>query len=89
MAFHLGQNLQQQQAVADVQNPEKYQKKRVAIQLSYCGSGYYGLQYNHKTEERLPTIEGEIFRALKKTGLVPEDIMEEPKKVNYNSIKRV
>lgn len=56
--------------------------------MAYCGSGYYGLQYNVKTEERLPTIEGEIFRALKKTGLVPDDVLEEPKKMSYNSASR-
>ena len=86
MAFQLGQN-QQVDATVEVAetNPEKYQKRRVAIQLAYCGSGYYGLQYNVKTEERLPTIEGEIFRALKKTGLVPDDVLEEPKKMSYGT----
>ena len=69
---------------------EKWQIKYMYCICSVHMSNWYndGLWYNHKTEEKLPTIEGEIFRALKKTGLVPEDIMEEPKKINYNPIKK-
>ena len=57
MAFQLTQSNPQNFQIQTEQNTDKIQKKRVAIQLSYCGSGYYGLQYNYKTEEKLPTIE--------------------------------
>ena len=63
-------------------------KRRVAAHIAYRGHGYYGLQYNKNENERLPTIEGELFLALKKTGLVPPDVMEEPKKMSYANASR-
>lgn len=91
MAFHMGAaptNGGDVKTETGVPENDKLPKRRIAIQVAYCGSGYYGLQYNVKTEEKLPTVEGELFRALKKTKLVPEDIMEEPKKIAYNSASR-
>jgi len=89
MAFYLGQP-QHQNLNPDTQviEDEKIPKRRVAIQMAYCGKGYYGLAYNKKEEERLPTVEGEFFKALLKTGAVPADIMDEPKKMSYNSASR-
>ncbi|KAG8575506.1 hypothetical protein GDO81_009581 [Engystomops pustulosus] len=45
-------------------------KKKHAIQMIYCGAGYYGMQINNTTP--LPTIEGQIVSALVKAQCIPE-----------------
>ncbi|CAL9732990.1 tRNA pseudouridine(27/28) synthase [Monosporozyma unispora] len=49
-------------------------KHKVALLLGYCGDQYYGSQYNehHDLNLQIPTIEGELFRALSKSKLISE-----------------
>lgn len=54
-------------------------KRKVALQLGYCGTGYHGMQLNapHKT------IEGDLFEALVKAGAISEDNADDPKKSSF------
>lgn len=54
-------------------------KRKVALQIGYCGTGYHGMQLNapHKT------IEGDIFEALGKAGAISEDNADDPKKSSF------
>ncbi|MHC1636350.1 MAG: tRNA pseudouridine(38-40) synthase TruA [Candidatus Methanospirareceae archaeon] len=55
------------------------EKRRVALKIGYIGTNYHGFQI----QPDVPTIEGEIFKALKKL-----DILEDRKKANYSSSGR-
>lgn len=54
-------------------------KRKVALQLGYCGTGYHGMQMNppHKT------IEGDLFAALVKAGAISADNADDPKKSSF------
>lgn len=54
-------------------------KRKVALKIGYCGTGYHGMQLNppHKT------IEGDIFEALVKAGAISEDNANDPKKSSF------
>ncbi|SCU80766.1 LAME_0B04478g1_1 [Lachancea meyersii CBS 8951] len=41
-------------------------KRKVAVMLGYCGTGYHGMQYNPPT----PTIEAELFKAFVEAGAI-------------------
>lgn len=51
-------------------------KRKVAVCIGYCGTGYHGMQLNppHKT------IEGDIFQAFVKAGAISKDNSNDPKK---------
>ncbi|KAG1691505.1 tRNA pseudouridine synthase A [Nymphon striatum] len=55
--------------------PPRQKKKMYAVLLSYCGKGYYGMQRNTLA---FPTIEGHLFSALLKTGLIDRDLYDNP-----------
>jgi len=52
---------------------------RVALKLAYLGDRYYGFQ----VQPDVPTVEGELFKALKKLG-----IFSDPKKAKYSASGR-
>lgn len=54
-------------------------KRKVALQIGYCGTGYHGMQLNapHKT------IEGDLFEALGKAGAISADNADDPKKSSF------
>jgi tRNA pseudouridine38-40 synthase len=55
--------------------------ERVALKIGYLGTNYHGFQIQPQSE--VPTIEGELFEALKKL-----DIIEDRKAANYSSAGR-
>jgi tRNA pseudouridine38-40 synthase len=55
--------------------------ERVALKIGYLGTNYHGFQIQPHSE--VPTIEGELFEALKKL-----DIIEDRKAANYSSAGR-
>ncbi|CAD6469501.1 ASN_HP2_G0018800.mRNA.1.CDS.1 [Saccharomyces cerevisiae] len=59
-------------------------KHKVVMLLGYCGSGYYGMQYNppHKT------IEGEILTKLFDVGAISEENSLAPKKNSFMAAAR-
>ncbi|WVQ73440.1 tRNA pseudouridine(38-40) synthase [Cryptococcus sp. DSM 104548] len=57
----------------------KLPKKRCALLIGYCGTGYHGMQIQDHTDR---TIEGEIFAALVKAGAVSSDNAVDARKVD-------
>ncbi len=55
--------------------------ERVALKIGYLGTNYHGFQIQPRM--KLPTIEGELFEALKKL-----DIIEDRKAANYSAAGR-
>jgi len=58
-----------------------FQKERVALKIGYLGTNYHGFQIQPRLG--VPTIEGELFKALKKL-----DIIEDRKAANYSAAGR-
>nr|ODN89350.1 tRNA pseudouridine(38-40) synthase [Cryptococcus depauperatus CBS 7855] len=58
---------------------QRLPKKRCAVLIGYCGTGYQGMQIQDHTER---TIEGEIFSALVKAGAVSSDNAVDARKVD-------
>lgn len=54
-------------------------KRKVALLMGYCGTGYQGMQVNPGAK----TIEGDLFNALVRVGAVSEDNADDPKKVGF------
>lgn len=54
-------------------------KKKVAVMIGYCGTGYHGMQVNppHKT------IEGDLFEAFIKAGAISKYNADDPRKVSF------
>ncbi|XP_056425237.1 pseudouridylate synthase 1 homolog [Hyla sarda] len=61
-------------------------KKKHAIQMVYCGSGYYGMQINNTIP--FPTIEGQIVSALVKAQCIPEICSTNLKSVRFQRCAR-
>ncbi len=57
------------------------ERERIALKIGYLGTNYHGFQVQPQVQSKseVPTIEGELFKALKKL-----DIMEDRKSVNYS-----
>ncbi|KAF9306785.1 tRNA pseudouridine synthase 1 [Mortierella antarctica] len=53
-------------------------KRKVAVMMGYCGTGYQGMQVNPSAK----TIEGDLFKALVKAGAVSKDNADDIKKVS-------
>jgi len=60
---------------------EERLKEKVALKIGYIGTNYHGFQIQPRSG--LPTIEGELFKALKK-----QDIIEDRKTANYSAAGR-
>lgn len=67
--------------VIEAEMKEERQKERIALKIGYIGTNYHGLQIQPRSG--LPTIEGELFKALKK-----QDIIEDRKTANYSAAGR-
>ncbi|KAJ2079924.1 tRNA pseudouridine synthase 1 [Coemansia sp. RSA 988] len=59
-------------------------KRRAALLIGFCGSGYQGMQAN----EGARTIEGELFKALCEAGAVSADNSTDQKKVQLQRAAR-
>jgi tRNA pseudouridine38-40 synthase len=55
---------------------ERRPKRKVAVMIGYAGTGYHGIQINHR--ER--TIEGELFAAFVAAGAIAKTNADDPKK---------
>ncbi|CUS23173.1 LAQU0S08e03730g1_1 [Lachancea quebecensis] len=54
-------------------------KRKVAVMIGYCGTGYHGMQYNPPT----PTIEAELFRAFVEAGAISQANSKDLKKSGF------
>ncbi|CAB4404969.1 unnamed protein product [Rhizophagus irregularis] len=52
-------------------------KKKVAVLVGFCGTGYQGMQINRNAK----TIEEDLFKAFVAAGAVSKDNSDDPKKV--------
>lgn len=58
---------------------ERYKRRKIAIFFAYCGVGYQGMQKNPGAK----TIEGDLEEALYKSGAVPEQDRNIPKRYDW------
>lgn len=67
--------LTNEQLVKEARRP----KRKVAVLIGYCGTGYHGMQVNppHKT------IEGDLFKAFCEAGAISKDNADDPKKSSF------
>lgn len=54
-------------------------KRKVAVLIGYCGTGYHGMQINPPHA----TIEGDLFDAFVKAGAISKDNSDDPKKSSF------
>lgn len=54
-------------------------KRKVAVLIGYCGTGYHGMQVNPPQK----TIEGDLFDAFVKAGAISKDNSDDPKKSSF------
>lgn len=54
-------------------------KRKVAVMLGYCGTGYHGMQFNPPN----PTIEGTLFKAFGDAGAISQDNAKDLKKNGF------
>lgn len=59
-----------QKKVAKPFQPDKYNTRLIALKFAYLGGNYNGFEHHANNRTPLPTIEEEIWRALKKTRLI-------------------
>ncbi|KAK2067059.1 hypothetical protein P8C59_000826 [Phyllachora maydis] len=63
---------------------ERRPKRKVAVLIGYAGTGYHGLQINHRDK----TIEGDIFTAFVKAGAISKANADDPKKSSFTRCAR-
>ncbi|CAI4827608.1 BDN_1c_G0052920.mRNA.1.CDS.1 [Saccharomyces cerevisiae] len=54
-------------------------KRKVAVMVGYCGTGYHGMQYNPPN----PTIESALFKAFVEAGAISKDNSNDLKKNGF------
>lgn len=54
-------------------------KRKVAVCIGYCGTGYHGMQVNPPQK----TIEGDLFKAFVDAGAISKDNADDPKKSSF------
>ncbi|KAI1637175.1 pseudouridine synthase [Biscogniauxia mediterranea] len=64
---------------AEIAAEERKPKRKVAVFIGYSGTGYHGLQINHKEK----TIEGDIFAALVAAGAISKANATDPRKSSF------
>lgn len=62
----------------------KGKPKKMAMMISYCGKGYFGMQRNHGVK----TIEEDILMALYKAKLISHDRYEKPQLMHFQRAAR-
>jgi tRNA pseudouridine38-40 synthase len=55
---------------------ERRPKRKVAVMIGYAGTGYHGIQINHKEK----TIEGDLFAAFVAAGAISKANADDPRK---------
>ncbi|KAI0180793.1 pseudouridine synthase [Hypoxylon sp. FL1284] len=64
---------------AEIAAEERRPKRKVAVMIGYAGTGYHGLQINHKEK----TIEGDIFAALVAAKAISKANADDPRKSSF------
>ncbi|KAI5922217.1 pseudouridine synthase [Camillea tinctor] len=64
---------------AEIAAEERRPKRKVAVLIGYSGTGYHGLQINHKEK----TIEGDIFAALVAAKAISKANASDPRKSSF------
>lgn len=64
---------------AEIAAEERRPKRKVAVLIGYSGTGYHGLQINHKDK----TIEGDIFAALVAAKAISKANADDPRKSSF------
>ncbi|KAL4809980.1 pseudouridylate synthase 3 [Aspergillus unguis] len=60
-------------------NPANYNYRHIALKFAYLGQRYNGLEHANGNITPLPTVEEELWKALRRTRLIsPTDMEEEP-----------
>ena len=62
-----------------IPKPPRLPKKKVAVMIGYCGTGYHGMQYNPPH----PTIEAALFKAFVEAGAISKDNSDDLKKNGF------
>ncbi|KAG0290764.1 tRNA pseudouridine synthase 1, partial [Linnemannia gamsii] len=62
----------------DEEKEARVPKRKVALLMGYCGTGYQGMQVNPGAK----TIEGDLFKAMVEAGAVSKDNADDIKKVS-------
>ncbi|CCK69858.1 pseudouridine synthase PUS1 KNAG_0D01060 [Huiozyma naganishii CBS 8797] len=62
-----------------VPKPVRLPKRKVAVMVGYCGTGYCGMQYNPPN----PTIEATLFKAFCDSGAISQDNANDLKKNGF------
>ncbi|KAG0374043.1 tRNA pseudouridine synthase 1 [Mortierella sp. AD032] len=62
----------------DEEKEARIPKRKVALLMGYCGTGYQGMQVNPGAK----TIEGDLFKAMVEAGAVSKDNADDIKKVS-------
>lgn len=60
----------------EIEAEERRPKRKVAVMIGYSGTGYKGMQIDHKQK----TIEGDLFNAFVKAGAISKANADDPKK---------
>ncbi|KAI0166163.1 pseudouridine synthase [Xylariaceae sp. FL1272] len=64
---------------AEIDAEERRPKRKVAVLIGYSGTGYHGLQINHKHK----TIEGDLFAAFVAAKAIAKRNADDPKKSSF------
>ncbi|KAI0377153.1 pseudouridine synthase [Hypomontagnella monticulosa] len=64
---------------AEIAAEERRPKRKVAVMIGYAGTGYHGLQINHKDK----TIEGDIFAAFVAAKAISKVNADDPRKSSF------
>jgi len=64
---------------AEIAAEERRPKKKVAVLIGYAGTGYHGLQINHKEK----TIEGDLFAAFVAAKAIAKANADDPRKSSF------
>jgi len=62
----------------EAEKEERRPKKKVAVLIGYCGTGYRGMQLNPPQK----SIEGDLFEAFVQAGAISKANSDDPKKVS-------
>lgn len=62
-----------------IPKPVRLPKRKVAVMVGYCGTGYCGMQFNPPN----PTIEATLFKAFADAGAISEDNAKDIKKNGF------
>lgn len=63
-------NKKKQKAPSKPFDPSKYSTRFIALKFAYLGANYNGFEHHSNNRTPLPTIEEELWRALRKTKLI-------------------